>query len=63
MEEEIGKAAGAIWDALNTKGEVSLSELKKAVKGKEPPSTGQLRGWRAKSRLRSRPRSALSAFG
>ena len=36
MEEEIGKAAGTIWDALNTKGELSLSELKKKVKGKQP---------------------------
>ncbi len=36
MEEEIGKTAGAIWDALNTRGEQSLSELKRAVKGKEP---------------------------
>ncbi len=36
MEEEIGKTAGAIWDALNGRGELSLSELKKAVKGKEP---------------------------
>src|SRR5712664_464835 len=36
MEEEIGKTAGAIWDVLNTKGELSLSELKKAVRGKEP---------------------------
>ena len=34
-EEEISKIAGAIWDALNTKGELSLSELKKAVKGQE----------------------------
>ncbi len=33
MQEEIGKTAGAIWDALNTRGEQSLSELKKAVKG------------------------------
>jgi hypothetical protein len=24
MEEEIGKTAGAIWDALNTSGEQSL---------------------------------------
>lgn len=36
MEEEIGKTAGAVWDVLNTKGELSLSELKKAVTGKEP---------------------------
>ncbi len=60
MEEEIGKTAGAIWDALNTRSEQSLGELKKAVKGRNPPSTGQLGGWRAKTRLRSRPRSALS---
>jgi len=26
MEEEIGKTAGAIWNALNTKGELPLSE-------------------------------------
>jgi len=25
MEEEIGKTAGAIWDALNTRGELSAS--------------------------------------
>ena len=36
MEEEIGKTAGAIWDALNAKGELSLSELKKTVKGQKP---------------------------
>ena len=36
MEEEIGKTAGAIWDALNARGELSLSELKKVVKGNEP---------------------------
>ena len=36
MQEEIGTTAGAIWDALNTRGEQPLSELKKAVKGKEP---------------------------
>jgi hypothetical protein len=29
MEEEIGKPAGGIWDAVNTKGELSLGELKK----------------------------------
>ena len=36
MQEEIGTTAGAIWNALNTRGEQSLSELKKAAKGKEP---------------------------
>jgi hypothetical protein len=51
MEEEIGKTAGAIWDALNTRGELSLSELKKAEKERNPPSTGQLGGWRAKTKL------------
>ena len=29
MEEEIGKTAGVICEAINTKGERSLSELKK----------------------------------
>ncbi len=60
MEEEIGKTAGAIWDALKTRGELSLSELKKAVKGNEPTFDWELGGWRAKTRLRSRQKSALS---
>ncbi len=47
MEEEIGKTAGAIWDALNTKGELSLSELKKAVKVKEPTFEWAI-GWLAR---------------
>lgn len=47
MEEEIGKTAGAIWEALNTKGELSLSELKRAVKGKEPTLDGAI-GWLAR---------------
>jgi hypothetical protein len=47
MEEEIGKTAGAIWDALNTKGELSLSELKKAVKGNEPTFDWAI-GWLAR---------------
>jgi hypothetical protein len=47
MEEEIGKTAGAIWDALNTRGELSLSELKKAVKGKEPTFDWAI-GWLAR---------------
>ena len=34
MEEEIGITAGAIWQALNTKGELSLAQLKKAVNSK-----------------------------
>ena len=47
MQEEIGKTAGAIWDALNTRGEQSLSELKKAVKGKEPTFDWAI-GWLAR---------------
>ncbi len=47
MEEEIGKTAGAIWDVLNTRGELSPSELKKAVKGKEPAFDWAI-GWLAR---------------
>jgi hypothetical protein len=47
MKEEIGKTAGAIWDVLNTKGELSLSELKKAVKGQEPTFDWAI-GWLAR---------------
>jgi hypothetical protein len=47
MQEEIGKTAGAIWDALNTRGEQSVSELKKAVKGKEPTFDWAI-GWLAR---------------
>jgi hypothetical protein len=36
MYEEIGKAAGEVWHALNEKGELSLAQLKKEVKGKSP---------------------------
>ena len=35
MQKEIGKTAGAIWDALNTRGEQSLSQLKKAENGRQ----------------------------
>ena len=47
MEEEIGKIAGAIRDALNTRGEQSLSELQKAVKGEEPTFDWAI-GWLAR---------------
>lgn len=47
MEEEIGKTAGAIWDALNSRGEQTFSELKKAVKGKEPTFDWAI-GWLAR---------------
>jgi hypothetical protein len=36
IEEGIGQMAGAIWYALNTHGELSLAQLKKAVESKGP---------------------------
>jgi Winged helix-turn-helix domain (DUF2582) len=36
MHEEIGITAGAIWQALNANGEMSLAALKKEVSGKVP---------------------------
>ena len=32
MQEEIGATAGAIWNILNNKGELTLSQLKKQTK-------------------------------
>jgi Winged helix-turn-helix domain (DUF2582) len=40
MEEEIGKTAGAIWQALSTQGDLSLTQLKNQVKANAPISTG-----------------------
>jgi Winged helix-turn-helix domain (DUF2582) len=36
MFDEIGDSAGAIWHALKDNGEMTLSQLKKEVKGKTP---------------------------
>ena len=36
MNEEIGTVAGAMWHALNTKGEMTLAQLKKEVGEKSP---------------------------
>ncbi len=36
MQEEIGTIAGTIWNALNSKGELPLAQLKKRVHGKSP---------------------------
>ena len=47
MQEEIGATAGAIWQALNTKGELWLAQLRKAVKGK-PPLFDWALGWLAR---------------
>jgi len=45
MEEEIGKPAGGIWDALNTKGVSRRTEKK--VKGKKPTFDWAI-GWLAR---------------
>ncbi len=50
MQEEIGKTAGVVWDALNTRDEQSLSELKKAVKGKEPTIDWAI-GWARENQI------------
>lgn len=47
MQEEIGVTAGAVWQALNTKGELSLAQLKKDVKGR-PPIFDWAIGWLAR---------------
>jgi hypothetical protein len=36
MQEEIGITAGVIWQALSTKGELSLAKLNREVKGDAP---------------------------
>lgn len=36
MHEEIGTTAGAIWQALNANGELSLPTLKQQVEAKSP---------------------------
>jgi hypothetical protein len=36
MHEEIGTTAGAIWQALNARGELSLPRLKQQVEAKSP---------------------------
>lgn len=36
MHEDIGQMAGAIWHALNTRGELSVAQLKKEVGAKSP---------------------------
>jgi hypothetical protein len=36
IDEDIGQMGGAIWYALNTHGELSLAQLKKAVEGTAP---------------------------
>jgi hypothetical protein len=50
MEEGIGKATGAIWKTLSTKGELSLSQLKRQRRGSRRSLTGRSVGLRAKTR-------------
>ncbi len=47
MQEEIGATAGAIWQALNAKDELSLLQLKREVKGKTPLFDWSI-GWLAR---------------
>lgn len=47
MNEEIGAAAGAVWNALESKGELSLAQLKKEVKDKGPVLDWAI-GWLAR---------------
>jgi hypothetical protein len=47
MEEEIGNLSGAIWNVLNSQGELSYDQLKKKVKGKTPLFDWAL-GWLAR---------------
>jgi hypothetical protein len=55
MQEEIGTAAGSIWQALNTRGELSLAQLKKEVKAKTPLFDWAI-GWLAREdRIAIRP--------
>ena len=46
-KQKSARLPGAIWDALNTRGEQSLSELKKAAKGKKPTFDWAI-GWLAR---------------
>jgi hypothetical protein len=47
MHEEIGTTAGAIWQILNSKGELSLPSLKQQVEAKSPVFEWAI-GWLAR---------------
>ena len=47
IEEDIGQMAGAIWYALNTRGQLSLAQLKKLVAAKGPMFEWAI-GWLAR---------------
>jgi len=47
MNEDIGAAAGRIWEALNSKGELTPAQLQKAAEVEEPLLNWAL-GWLAR---------------
>ncbi len=47
MQEEIGTAAGLIWQELSRNGEMTLAALKKGVNGKAPVFDWAI-GWLAR---------------
>lgn len=47
MEQKIGKTAGEIWKALRKSGEMSISQVPKAIKEKEALSYLAM-GWLAR---------------
>ena len=47
MHEEIGTTAGAIWQTLNSKGELSLPSLKQQVEAQSPVFEWAI-GWLAR---------------
>jgi hypothetical protein len=47
MHEETGLVAGAIWEALNAKGELTLGKLKQTVKAPAPVFDWAI-GWLAR---------------
>lgn len=47
MQEQMGLVAGAIWEALNSKGELTMGKLKDAVKAPAPVFDWAI-GWLAR---------------
>ena len=47
MQEQTGLIAGAIWETLNTRGELTLGKLKEAVKAPAPVFDWAI-GWLAR---------------
>jgi len=47
MQEEIGTTAGAVWQILNARGELSLPSLKQQVEAKSPVFDWAI-GWLAR---------------